>query len=221
MQRRAFLRVALAGAGSIVLPRTLFAAKQCDTPASNGMPMGPQPVEYCTTGISSVTFKQAYQQQNEWCWAACISMVFDFYHHPVDQQRIVKETWGTIADMPGMPDDILRDLNKSWIDDAGHAFECNGDAHSVNVDTAIQDLTDDHPLIIGAYGHATVLTAIVSEVDPATSQYQIQQVIVRDPWPGSGGRRPLSPMEWRAIDFAARIRVTDVSTVVGSAHSGR
>jgi hypothetical protein len=108
-----------------------------------------------------------------------------------------------------MPRDILRDLNKRWTDDAGKAFQCQGDVFSVNVDTAVQDLIDDHPLIIGAMGHATVLTAIISQVDTATSRYEIQQVIVRDPWPGSGGRRPLSPMEWRGINFAARIRVTD------------
>jgi len=210
MERRAFLRAALAGAGLIAAPRTMFGAKQCGTPVSTMTPMGVQPIEVCTAGISSITFKQAFQQQNEWCWAACISMVFEYYHHSVDQQRIVKETWGTVADMPGEPSDILRDLNKRWTDDAGHAFQCQGDVVSVNVNTAIQDLIDNHPLIIGAMGHAIVLTAVVSEVDTATSQYEIQQVIVRDPWPGSGGRRLLSPMEWASINFAARIRVTDV-----------
>lgn len=209
MERRAFLRSALAGAGMVAASRTLFGAKQCGTPVSTMTPMGAQPIEVCTAGISSITFKQAFQQQNEWCWAACISMVFEYYHHAVDQQRIVKETWGSVADMPGMPRDILRDLNKRWTDDAGHAFQCQGDMLSVNVNTAVQDLIDDHPLIIGAFGHATVLAAIVSEVDTATSQYEIQQVIVRDPWPGSGGRRPMSAMEWASINFAARIRVTD------------
>ena len=210
MERRAFLRAALAGAGFIAASRTVLGAKQCGAPVSTMTPMGPQPIEMCTAGISSITLKQAYQQQNEWCWAACISMVFEYYHHAVDQQRIVKETWGTVADMPGMPRDIFRDLNKRWTDDAGKAFQCQGDVYSVNVNTAIQDLIDDHPLIIGALGHATVLTAIISQVDTATSQYEIEQVIVRDPWPGRGGRRPLTPMEWASINFAARIRVTDV-----------
>ena len=103
----------------------------------------------------------------------------------------------------------MRDLNKRWTDDAGRAFQCQGDTFSANVDTAVQDLIDNHPLIIGALGHATVLTAITSEVDTATSQYEIQEVIVRDPMPGRGGRRQLTPMEWRSINFAARIRITD------------
>jgi len=46
-------------------------------------------------------------------------------------------------------------------------------------------------------------------VDTATSQYEIQEVIVRDPMPGRGGRRELTQMEWRSINFAARIRITD------------
>ena len=210
MGRRMFLRTAVAGAGFFAASRTLFGAKQCEEPVSTMTPMGEQPIEVCTAGITSVTFKQAFQQQNEWCWAACISMVFEYYHHPVDQRRIVEETWGTVANMPGMPRDLMRDLNKKWTDDAGHSFQCQGDLVSANANTAIQDLIDNHPLIIGAMGHATVLTAIVSEVDTATSQYEIQQVIVRDPWPGSGGRRPLSPREWASIEFAARIRVADV-----------
>ncbi len=209
MERRAFLRTALAGAGFIATSRTLFGAKQCGAPAPTMTPMGVHPVEVCTTGIPSITFKQAFQQQNEWCWAACISVVFEYYKHAVDQQRIVKETWGTVADMPGQPRDILRELNKRWRDDDGHEFQCEGDMLSVNVNTAVEDLIDDHPLIIGALGHATVLTAITSAVDTITTQYVIQEVIVRDPWPGSGGRRLLSPMEWASINFAARIRVAD------------
>jgi hypothetical protein len=209
MERRAFLRTALAGAGFVATSRTLFGAKQCSTPVATMTPMGVHPVELCTTGISSITFKQAFQQENEWCWAACISMVFEFYKHAVDQRRIVKETWGTVADMPGQPGDILRDLNKKWTDDAGHAFRCQGDMLSVNVNTAVEDLIDDHPLIIGALGHATVLTAITSAVDTVTTQFVIQQVVVRDPWPGNGGRRLLTPMEWASMNFAARIRVTD------------
>jgi hypothetical protein len=209
MERRDFLRAALTGAGLMVTSRTLLSEQQCSPPVPTMTPMGVHPIELCTAGISSFEFKQAYQEQNEWCWAACISMVFDYYDHAVDQERIVKETWGTVADMPGQPADILQDLNKKWTDDDGDDFSCEGDMLSVSLNTAIQDLIDDHPLIIGALGHATVLTAVTSEVDTITTQFVIQQVVVRDPWPGNGGRRLLSPVEWANLNFAARIRVTD------------
>ena len=103
MERRAFFRLALAGAGLIAGRRVLLAEQQCNAPVPTPTPMGIHPVEMCTAGIPSISFKQAYQEMNEWCWAACISMVFDFYGHPVDQKRIVQETWGVVTDMPALP----------------------------------------------------------------------------------------------------------------------
>ena len=47
------------------------------------------------------------QHMNVWCWAACISMVFAYYRHPVSQPRIVAETWGDIVNLPGRPDQML------------------------------------------------------------------------------------------------------------------
>lgn len=209
MESRAFLRAVLAGAGLFTATRTLPSEQQCSAPTPTMTAMGVHPVEVCTAGVPSITFKQAYQEKNEWCWAACISMVFDFYHHSVDQKRIVKETWGVVTDMPGAPAGILRDLNREWKDDNGKGFVCRGDMLSVNLNTAIKDLQDGHPLIIGAIGHATVLTAVTCAVDTYTTKFAIQQVVVRDPWPGNGGRRLLTPVEWANINFAARIRLVD------------
>jgi ABC-type bacteriocin/lantibiotic exporter with double-glycine peptidase domain len=164
-------------------------------------------VQQCTAGISSFSFRQAYQQMNEWCWAACISMVFAYYDHPVSQQRIVAETWGSVQNMPAQPADILTDLNKDWKDDDGDAFTSSGDMLSVNPVTAIEDLQQDHPLIVGALGHAMVLTALTGNTDLLTQQWGIVAATVRDPMPGNGGKRILSPREWYNISFAARIRV--------------
>ena len=209
MERRAFFRLALAGAGLIAGRRILFSEQQCNTAMPTMTPMGVHPVEVCTVGIPSMSFKQAYQEMNEWCWAACISMVFDFYGHPVDQMRIVQETWGVVTDMPALPPSVLKDLNRKWTDDRGRNFLCRGDVLSVNLNSAIKDLQEGHPLIIGAAGHATVLTAVTSAVDTVTQQFVVQQVIVRDPWPGNGGRRLLTPMEWASINFAVRIRLEE------------
>lgn len=207
MERRTFLRGALASAGALAGSGLLFADQTCGPVIPSMTPMGMHPLQTCTAGISSITFKQAFQSMPEWCWAASISMVFDYYNHPVDQQRIVAETWGAVVNMPAEPADILQDLNRSWKDDNGDAFQSMGDMLSVNILTTIQDLQQGHPLIIGALGHATVLTAVTSIVDLATTGFSVQQVIVRDPWPTNGGRRLLSPVEWASLQFAARIRV--------------
>jgi hypothetical protein len=166
-------------------------------------------LQQCTVGIPAITFGSAFQQQSEWCWAACISMVFNYYHHPVSQARIVKETWETIVNMPAQNDDILNDLNKSWTDDRGNDFTSSGDMLSVSVETAADDLKGSRPLIIGALGHAMVLTALTANVDRMTGQYEIVAATVRDPWPTNGVRKILSPQEWFNIQFAARITVED------------
>jgi ABC-type bacteriocin/lantibiotic exporter with double-glycine peptidase domain len=167
------------------------------------------PVRRCTAGIESIKFQpaQTYQRQNEWCWAACISMVFAYYGHAVSQERIVKEVWGRVVDMPGQPEQILSDLNRTWNDDAGKAFKSRADALSANASTAVKDLENNQPLIIGALGHAMVLTALTGDTNVQTGAWQIVEAVVRDPWPGRGGRRVLSPVEWFHVGFAARVRV--------------
>jgi Papain-like cysteine protease AvrRpt2 len=182
---------------------TLFADLRC----TQFVPPG---VQTCEAGIeSSILDAQvldSVQHRSEWCWAACIAMVFDYYRHPVAQERIVQQTWGSIVNVPGQPGQIIADLNRPWVDARGQHFHASGDVYSVNAITAAQDLAANHPLIIGSLGHAMVLTDLVYLRD-AYGRGQPQQAVVRDPWPGRG-RRQLTPQEWYAIQFAARIRVS-------------
>jgi hypothetical protein len=134
-------------------------------------------------------------------------MIFSYHGHDVSQERIVKETWGQIVNMPGQPSDILRDLNRKWKDDDDDDFRSVGDSFSANNLNAVADLLDDEPLIIGAMGHAMVLTALTSVVNVQTGGWQIVQAVVRDPWPSNGGKRALSPMEWANVSFGARVRI--------------
>ena len=205
MLRRTFVRNAALSVGSLILPKIANAAQSCT--AAMQTPYGA--MQRCTAGIQSFDFQRAYgtQQASEWCWAVCISMVFSYYGHPVSQARIVAETWGQVVNMPGQPTDILRDLNRVWRDDNGDTFRSVGDAFSANGFNAIADLQNDQPLIIGSGGHATVLTALTSDINLQTGAWQVVEAVVRDPWPTSGGRRSLSPQEWANIMFAARVRV--------------
>src|SRR5271166_5880543 len=84
-------------------------------------PVMPNGIQMCEAGVDSNAFdteaKDDYQHEHEWCWAASISMVFQFYRHPVSQERIVKETFGQIEDWPAQPATILAALNRNWKDD--------------------------------------------------------------------------------------------------------
>jgi hypothetical protein len=169
-------------------------------------------VQRCEAGIDSALMDVAAadrQERSQWCWAACIEAVFNYYGHAVSQERIVEEAWGRVVDMPGSPYQILRSLNRRWTDDDGGEFRAFGTTFGTNAVTAAQDLAADRPLIVGTLGHAMVLTSL-QYVRNAYGGGQVTMAVVRDPWPTNPRRRGLSPQEWYAMNFAARIRVEDL-----------
>lgn len=163
-------------------------------------------VQHCTAGIPSNQLYVIRQRASEWCWAASISAVFAYYGHPVSQERIVKETFGQITNVPGQPDQVYAALSRSWTDDNGTDFSVNADVLSANAYTAISDLSDNAPLIVGTLGHAMVLTALEYDHD-VYNHISITRALVRDPWPYNDNLRVLSPLEFFNINFLVRIRV--------------
>jgi hypothetical protein len=167
-------------------------------------------VQMCEAGIDSrisevTAMSVGGQHQTQWCWAACIEIIFRYYGFLVPQEQIVEEAWGALVNFPGQPGQILAELNRSWIDANGRQFSSSGDAFSANAVTAAQDLSQDMPLIIGTLGHAMVLTSLQYTRDQFGNG-SVTAAIVRDPWPGRG-RRILSAQEWFGANFLARIRV--------------
>jgi uncharacterized protein (TIGR03382 family) len=149
----------------------------------------------------------ALQAQDQWCWAASISMIFQHYGFDVSQARVVRDAWGGVVNMPGSPAQIMASINRRWVDDDGRAFSASGDVYSANPVTAIQDLAANRPLIIGSLGHATVLASMTYVLDYWGNLRGITEAYVIDPWPGNGIRL-LSPQEWYSTSFLARVRVT-------------
>jgi hypothetical protein len=198
MERRDFLGGL--GALSCVLPTSAFGRLACT-------PFNPLGIAECEAGIDSSLVHVAAQEQDfsNWCWAACIEMVFRYYGCRVPQERIVRDAWGSPDNYPGGPQEILESLNRRWIDEEGKGFVVAGDVLSANVVTAAQDLAQDMPLIIGTMGHAMVLTSLRYQRDQFGNG-MVTWAIVRDPYPGQG-RRLLSPQEWFGTSFLARIRV--------------
>ena len=210
MNRRDFLRysaLALAG-GAVLAPGDVMALLRCqDYPQ--------QSTRQCEAGIDSNVLHVTAgavggQHTDQWCWAACIAMIFRYYGFFVPQERIVQETWGQIYNLPADPYTILMNLNRPWIDNNGRAFMVQGDVYSANVATAAEDLANNMPLIIGTMGHAMVLTSMVYYCSGWTgyawTSCGVNAAVVRDPWPGRG-RRQLSPREWMSTTFLARVRV--------------
>lgn len=170
-------------------------------------------VQRCDVGIpfTAATQKAKQQHMSEWCWAASISMAFAYHGYDVPQERIVAEAWGGIIDMPGSPQAILTSVNREWQADDGRTFVAAGDPYSVNIQTVVQDLQNNDPVLIGTMGHMMVLTH-VGWIQNAAGQWQIVDATVRDPWPLNPNRRTLSPVEWANTTIAVRLRTEAVSS---------
>lgn len=146
----------------------------------------------------------ARQEEDCWCWAACVQMVLNYQGVRVDQEALVKRAKG------------------HWVNEGGTAYEIQKAANGWNVgshtivarvdnplyvtaQTFIDDLIDKYPLIIGLdmpgqiVGHAYVLTGISFRKIGGT--YEPIEVILRNPWPTSPSRQKLS---WS--EFCSRVR---------------
>ena len=194
--RRRMLALAGGAAALALLPGRGVAALRCT-------PFDDRGEQLCEAGIPSPLAGQAARPQyrSQWCWAASIAMVFGYYGHPVGQDRIVGETFGTIADMPADAGQILAAVNRPWTDDRGRPFYAVGRALAIDAQRAMRHLIDEQPLIIGSLGHATVLTAMRWRQDVAGRQV-LTGIVVRDPWFGGRPRLFSGPEVW-STDFLA------------------
>ncbi|MES3020678.1 MAG: papain-like cysteine protease family protein [Pseudomonadota bacterium] len=196
MKRRQLLLSSAALAASWSAPA--LARTACSPYYPNGM-------QQCESGIDSAMAYISPQGNSQWCWAACIQMIFRYYGYNVPQHRIVAETWGGIVNMPAQPRQILANLNREWRDDNGRRFGASADMSTANPITAAQDLAQNQPLVIGTMGHAMVLTSLVYARAP-NGGGEVVSATVRDPWQDRG-RRTLSAQEWYQTSFLARVRV--------------
>ena len=214
--RRAFIlggaSLAIGSAGAWAWTRPAQAALRCT-------PFDARGIQFCEVGLDQNLGAVTAQQQNsQWCWAACISAIFSYHGYPVEQGRIVAATYGQLVNLPAHGRQIAAATNRPWQDVRGRAFasQCqvlwDSGAYVARPDAAgqaAQELAQGHPLIIGAAGHAMVLTAM-SYARNAAGGGQPTQAIVRDPWPGRG-RRALEQREWMQIQFLAKVQVSGVA----------
>lgn len=194
MNRRDFL---IGGATIGVVSSPAGAAIRCGLPMSGG-------VQICESGIPNIQHYGATMRCPQWCWAACIQTIFAYSGRYLPQEQIASKLFGKAACGPANSSQIVKTISAgSWTDHADRFFRANtvtlADSsigiinQNMGVD-ALQYLNVNRPLIIGALGHATVLTSIHYLRD-ALGRIQVQGVIVMDPWPGSPPFRKLSPQE--------------------------
>jgi hypothetical protein len=164
---------------------------------------------------------EAIQQRSEWCWAACIENLFSHYGHDVPQTRIVEEAYGDIQNIPAQAWQVSSSLNRTWTDEDGNRFRSrlvaayDQDAGLIAISDAfiVDALAHDRPLVLGAGGHAVLLTAVDYTLYAGYPVPQTAECF--DPWPGRGNR-PLGLHEilpaYRggAMRYLAAVRIADL-----------
>lgn len=150
----------------------------------------------------------------QWCWAASIQAVFGLHGFDVDQRAIVERLFGQLICRPASNADMFNAVNGNWIDANGRQFSAQsqllwdpsiGMADPGVFQVVYTDLYEGRPLLCGAAGHATVVTAI--RYWPTQPVPRVIGVTVRDPWPYSPNRRVLNPNEMANTAYLARVLV--------------
>jgi hypothetical protein len=167
-----------------------------------------------TAQVQMVQLAQAIRQQQcpEWCWAACISMMFNFYNHPLSQAEIVAATYGGVLCLPANTTTTIGiDLSRPWIDDRGRSFSSqvvsaydyfNG-IRTFSNQTIVDALVANNPLLYCNTSHAMVVYAVT--YIPTAAGPNIVSVNVVDPWPLSPITHPLSGPEMTVAEFGGQM----------------
>lgn len=199
MNRRSFMKYVVSTSTAVVATHysDSFAGLNCDQLSSG--------FQFCRAGIdSTVALRMARrQQQSQWCWAACIQMIFAYNDFSMSQSDIVRSTWGSVGNMPATDMQIMNDLNSAWTDSNGQTFTTQSER--VFSPQAAVELANNYPLIICTTGHAMVLTALDYIVNPFTTAGDVKRAFVRDPW-GNNGRRVLTSQEWYNQNLLLAVR---------------
>jgi hypothetical protein len=168
----------------------------------------------CQAGLRfSPEVRTAQQECEYWCWAACIEAIFAIRGYTVSQAAIVERVYADPVCAPAEGQTIASAASGAWRDAKGKTFSAgaevliDGNTGLWRADSAAvadAELTAGRPLIVGTAGHAVLLTAVTYAHD-TQGNYQILEMVVRDPWPTSPNRRTLSQMEAQQMYFLAAV----------------
>jgi hypothetical protein len=161
-------------------------------------------------------FYAAAQQNSQWCWAASIQMVLNYYGVSIGQQQIVGRTYGTdpygrLPNWSGSFQAITANLNNWSIDNNGAPYVVQASVYPGAPTPAylLRELQDKHPVMIGyasgpQSGHAVVITA--ASYIPSPQGPMIQSLIVRDPWPSPANVQNRGRVEYPGAALAQYIQ---------------
>jgi hypothetical protein len=169
-------------------------------------------------GIPSNKFNYfaSSQRNSNWCWAASLQMIFNYYGVSITQEQIVARSYGVdpygqLPNWAGSFQVITSNLNNWNIDNNGRQYSVSASLNWGAPTPAylIQELAAQRPVLIGYQsgpnsGHAVVITAC-SYTQSAYGPI-IQSIVVRDPWPSQENISTNGRVEYPGINLANLIQ---------------
>ncbi len=161
-------------------------------------------------------YYSAAQSNSQWCWAASIQMVLNYYGVDINQTEIVERAYGIdeegdLPDWGGSKQTIHERLNDTLTDYNGDLYNISATI-GLGVPTPsilIEELSKQKPVIVGYNtgmgGHIVVITAvsyIMTQGGP-----KIMSIIVRDPMPDAAYSMNNGRIEYPGKYFASRMNV--------------
>lgn len=171
-----------------------------------------QVLKVATVNSESFNYVYAEQENTNWCWAASIQMIFNYYGVDISQEQIVKRSYGSdpngkLPNWAGSLEIITANLNNWNMDNQGRVYVVQSTLYygAPTPYYLVQELTAGRPMLIGymsgpTSGHAVVLTA-VTYYETMNGPY-IQSIVVRDPWPNKENKRNKGRVEYPALNLA-------------------
>jgi len=169
-------------------------------------------------GIHSDAFSYfaSSQHNTNWCWAASIQMIFNYYGIDITQEQIVARSYGVsptglLPDWTGNEQVITANLNNWSVDNGGRQYTVRAYCYPGPPTPAylIQELALKRPVLIGyqsgpGSGHVVVITAC-SYINTDNGPL-IESIVVRDPWPDEDNTANQGRKEWTGIELANKIQ---------------
>jgi len=161
-------------------------------------------------------FSAAAQENSQWCWAASIQMILNYYGVSIDQKQIVARTYGVdpmgrLPNWSGNLQAITGNLNNWSIDNRRRPYvvQASVTAGAPTPLYLVQELEAKRPVMIGyatgpTSGHAVVITA--ASYIPTPNGPFIQSLIVRDPWPSPVNVQNRGRVEYPGAQLAQYIQ---------------
>lgn len=166
-----------------------------------------------SVGIPTAQFNfvSAAQLQNEWCWAAAVQMVLNWYHLPITQSEVVERIYGRPVDAAVSEDVITQALSGVGRDRAGNLLQVRA-LRKQGIPPGgllVGEMERERPMLVTIHSSQSMLHAMVitsAEYKRTKNGVFISALIVRDPNPVFKNRRPALALRLTGANLGRFVR---------------